>query len=37
MAMDEGRAGMNNEEAIKYGIEWLEDEYLDAGDRAFTK
>lgn len=28
---------MNNEEAIKYGIEWLEDEYLDAGDRAFIE
>lgn len=28
---------MNREEAIKYGIEWLEDEYLDANDRAFIK
>jgi len=28
---------MTREEAIKYGIEWLKDEYLDAKDRAFIK
>ena len=28
---------MNKEEAIKYGIEWLEDEYLDTEDRAFIE
>lgn len=28
---------MTREEAIKYGIEWLKDEYLDAKDGAFIK
>lgn len=28
---------MTKEEAIKYGIEWLKDEYLDAKDGAFIK
>lgn len=28
---------MTREEAIKYGIEWLKDECLDAKDRAFIK
>ena len=28
---------MTREEAIKYGIEWLEDEYLDANDGEFIK
>ena len=28
---------MTREEAIKYGIEWLKDEYLDANDGEFIK
>ena len=28
---------MTREEAIKYGVEWLKDEYLDAKDEAFIK
>lgn len=28
---------MTSEEAIKYGTDWLKDEYLDAKDRAFIK